>query len=275
MPEFTFNPDTGQGEATHNGGQPLNIPQGTDSAYSAEQGLGTLEEVAESKLQRAAQSLARRAEQRHSSTHTSLEDIDSNNVSPQIAATEQLLLETQQRLHRATSPVQQAQLAAEAEKLAATLVQAQAQGLDPSQTNEVGSEDVGVAMRAELGDEVVDGALQFAANSFDQETNVALNQIFEEGQAHEIQGAVRGLQLLQKNPQWIESEQASALAPAQVGELVSQYGEDIGNKIAMYSMQLEQGTIKKSQVVSQIMRDPNLGRAIFSAAAKGLISIHI
>ena len=273
MPEFTYNPATGQGEQTH-GGQPVNISSKSDSAHSEANGLGSLEEVQEHQLQQAARNLSRRANLEHNASHTSNEDVDRGNVNPQIAATEQLLMETQQKLHRSTSPVEQARLAAEAEKLAATLVQAQEQGLDPTLQTEVATEDIGQAMRAELGDEVVDGALHFAADNFERETNQELNRIFEEGEAHEIHGAVRGLQLLQKNPDWIGSE-ASALDPGQVGELCSQYGNTIGSQIAQYSLQLEQGTIKKSQVVAEVMRDPSLGKAIFHAAANGLISIHI
>ena len=54
-------------------------------------------------------------------------------------------METQQ-VAQIDFTVEQARLAAEAEKLAATLVQAQEQGLDPTLQTEVATEDIGRAL---------------------------------------------------------------------------------------------------------------------------------
>lgn len=239
--------------------------------------LGSPEAIADSRLTASAQGLARRAAMHQATQATSDQDIADGVSDPNVAATEQALQAVQQKLHRSTSPVEQAQLAAQAEQLAGQLVAAEQSGEVPAVEAELGqidSEDIGQALRAEFGDEKVNSVLASAAENLSPDAAKYFNAVFESGNDADISTAFTALKDIQGNPEIVTS-QPTALDQSQIGDFVEAYGEQTAYKIQDLNIGLVQGTYTQAQAVKKAMVDPELRQALMDAARRGQLKLNM
>ena len=262
MPEYTFNPATGQSEETRNGAPIEGITEPSLQERS--------DAVQANLFRQTSQHLADRAFRKSQGVAT--------DETPGLGTlkTELKLQQVQQQLFEIgdTDPTKSALLQHEAQQLAELLttgtVSSPADAVSETDSPE---ETFADAIRAEKGSEAVDATLQWAADNLDSGASEVLNEVFE-GEHAEV--AYEALERMQANPEMVGSGETTPIDQAEVNQLEDLLGAEAAHTIATLNAALVAGKASKGDVLGLAMSTPNtVGRWLMQAAEAGIIRLSL
>lgn len=131
-------------------------------------------------------------------------------------------------------------------------------------------ENIAQALISQYGQEHVNETLNWASQSLDESTSLALNEAFE---GDEASLAYSTLDTLKSNPELIHSDH-HAFNELEASALIDQFGEH-GSDLVTLNTMLSEGKISKGQVLSQIMSSSELMRTAYQAAQAGLMKFSV
>ena len=257
MPEYSFNPVTGQGEA---------VGRSADSAPPSAQEQSDVNQ--QRSFNNTANHLSERAAQK---AGTDAQQFGGGDLEVEIK-----LQEVQQELHRRTNgqlahdPLRVLQLEALATQLAASLVGESTAPAEPEPLVE----------DQESNDEILDiypnfrETLQFAADNLPNESAAEWNTFLQSDNKHERQCAAAVLDEFQKNPDSFTTA-PTPLSEADVAAIESELGAEAAHEVITVNAALAAGHASPQDVMSLAMKSPSLYRSIKQLASKGLISISL
>lgn len=231
------------------------------------------QEANERLLDRAAANLTRRSREQYVTGMTSDEDLDRGTVNPANAYLETKLQEVQLALHRSTNPSEQAVLSAEAERLAAELVNGRSADL-PAEEARVSqsNEEIDVEIKEILASSW-DKAIATAQEVFDSEKITEINdELLSNEDPMVRKAAAYSLKELASNPEAVTTERV-ALQQNQVDDLRERYGDATADAINTISQAVAAGITSGTDAFKLVSRDPKLLGALLQEVRSGRMRI--
>lgn len=271
MPEYTFDPAAGEAVETR-GGQPTNTRPGSESAFVEEKGFGTHREYEEAQYDRTAAGLAQRAERERLQRGLTDQDVDEGTYSYERAQLEETLQVIQQKLHRSTSPVEQAKLAFEAEAVAAKLIGVRQDEAPTS--DQLSEDDFADAIRAELGDDVNE-ILANAAEVLDSGTAEEFNQVLSSDDKQAQKLAFNTLKAVKSNPEAFHTSREGRVGMnnEQLSRLTESVGAEVANDLHTISHMMAAGKLSTAQALATVAKSPAHLRALRTGVDAGIFKI--
>ena len=117
--------------------------------------------------------------------------------------------------------------------------------------------------------------LQFAAEHFDTEVSEAINTALDEAtDPTQIQSAMGAISQIRKNPDWIgQGEEVTSISNTAYQEIAESFDAETADAIRIINENLVAGNISKGEAMKTAMKSPRVLNALLSAAQSGLITL--